>query len=207
MRARVALAAAVTLAAAPVSAGPRAKERPLPGFAGLTYRDVEVRDGCTSTTRVVRRSKKVDDPELVTLLTWPRIKGLDFSPADPERARTSLARFQEWFQRLQKQSDVVIARQVAIARDASLPATARVEAAARLVVAVEQVADLVGGIPVPGHLRKDPALVEAYCDVLGEHGEPLARRVDELREHCRLLVDAVAAGPGWWTPVCAGPPP
>lgn len=195
------VAAVLALASSPVVAAP--KDQPLPGFNGLSYRDVEVRGGCTDSVRVVKRTKKVDDPELVTLLTWPRITGLDFSPDNDARMKTSLKRFQEWFQKLQKQATKVKDRQAAIARDATRPPVARVEAVARLVLAEEQVVDLLLGIEVPRHLRKDPEMVDTYCDVLSENTEPIEAEIEQTRAFCQKLTADNGVGLGWWTTVCA----
>ncbi len=203
MHARRALVVAAMLAPSTVVAAP--KDQPLPGFAGLTYRDVEVHSGCTDTIRVITRTKKVDDHDLVTLLTWPRITGLDFSPDDPKKAKTSMRRFQEWFQKLQKQATRVKDRQAGLAFDEALSAQVRVEALARFVIAEEHLIDLIAGIEVPRHVRKDPEIVDAYCDLLSEHTEALERQVEDVREVCQKLIADEGVGDGWWTAVCATP--
>src|SRR5689334_21791815 len=103
MHARRALVVvAVSLLAADAAAD--SKDQPLPGFAGLSYRDVVAKHGCTSTQRIIRRTPKADDPELVRLLTWPRITGLKLDPADPKRHRVDMMRFEEWFSGLDAQA-------------------------------------------------------------------------------------------------------
>lgn len=200
---RALIVVAVLSAAAPASAAP--KDRPLPGFGGLSYREVEVKGGCTDKIRIVRRTKKGDDPELVTLLTWPRIKGLDFSPDDPKKQQVSLRRFQEWFQKLQAQATTVKDRQAKLAFDETLSAQVRVEALARFVTAEAQLIDLIGGIELPRHIRKDPELVDAYCDTLSEHTEALERQIEDVREVCQKLIADERVATGWWTDVCATP--
>jgi hypothetical protein len=202
-----ALVAGFLGAAAAAPAATADKDRPLPGFAGLSYRDVPLAHGCVPQIRVVKRSRKVDDPELVTLLTWPRLTGLDFDPDDPVRQRTSLRRFQEWFQRLSAQARKVGERQAAIVRDGARPAVTRVEEAARLALAQQQMASLIGSLAVPPSVRKHPEAADAYCDLLFEYVEPLEQQAAQTRERCRQLAADAGVGAGWWDAVCAGPAP
>lgn len=196
---------AASLARAPSTAAAD-KDRPLPGFAGLTYRDVALKHGCVEHVRVVKRTRKVDDPELVALLTYPRVTGLDFDPDDPVKQRTSTRRLQEWLQRITDQARKVRDRQGAIIADKTRPALARVEAAARLVQAQQQMVELLAGIEVPPSVRKLPEAEEAFCDAMDAQIQPVERMADEVRTYCRQLVVDTKVGTGWWTDVCAERP-
>lgn len=203
MRVHRAVVAALLLVAAPAAAGP--KERPLPGFTGLTYREVDVRDGCIPRIRVIHRSRKGDDPELVRLLTWPRLVGLDFAPEMPARQQANMKRFEAWLRALTDQGTKVTDRQLAIVRDTTRPPAERVAAAARLALAQEQVTILIGGLDIPPAVRKVEDAASAYCDALKTQVEPLQAQVDEIRGACqRLIVDNQVAA-GWWTDVCQPP--
>lgn len=204
-----AAAAALALAAASPAtasadrrAAPPTGERPLPGFVGLTYREVATPHGCLEKVRVVRRVRKGDDADLAKLLTWPALGALAFDPADGARTRDSLRRFQDWFQGLVKHAARVERRQAAIAGDAARAPVVRVEAAARLAVAQQQLVMLFQGIEVPVHLRGEREMAEAFCDSLAEQATPLERKVRDAVDHCRKLIVQHAVPPGWWNDVC-----
>lgn len=203
MRVHRAVVAALLFVAAPAAAGP--KERPLPGFTGLTYRDVDVPDGCVPRIRVIHRSRKGDDPELVRLLTWPRLVGLDFPPEDPARQQASMKRFSAWLRRLTDQGKKVTDRQIAIMRDTTRAPAERVAAVARLALAQEQVTNLIGGLDIPPAVRKVEDAASAYCDALQTQVEPLRAEVDEIRGACRRLIVDTQVAAGWWTDVCQPP--
>ena len=196
------------LVAATPARAEKPQPRPLPGFTGLVYRDLTLRDGCVKQTRVVRKLRTGDDAALVTLLTYPRLTGLDFSPDDSARRTASLRRFEAWFRGLVDQGRKVTERQLVFARDPGRTAAARVEAVARLIVVQEQMVALIQGIDVPATLRKSAygaEAVDAFCDKMLEQAEPLAARVTELRGLCQKLIADEQVGTGWWTPVCARP--
>lgn len=197
-----ALVIAVTLSSCSQAVAPT--YRPLPGFGGLAFRDVEVPGACTSSIREIRQAHAGDDPDVVTLLTWPRLTGLDGT-------ETSQERLERWLERLLGWNALIARRWEVIAVDRARPPVERVEALARIVIAFEQVADLVVAIEVPRVFRSDRAVVAAFCSALTKNSAVVERAADEVRTKCTELIDRLDVGAGWWTEVCApriprGPP-
>lgn len=199
---------ATLIVSAPAAAAPKAakaKERPLPGFPGLVYRDLTLPDACTKQGRAIRQVKKGADAALVKLLTWPRITGLDFPPDDEPRRSASMARFEAWYQGLSDLARQVADRQGAVARDPARTPVARVEAMARLAVAEQQLVDLIGSVDVPRSIRAVPDAGDMFCDRMFEQSEPLQLQLDQIRGACRQLIVAGNVGEGWWTEACRMP--
>ncbi len=191
------------IAVAPAAAAP--KDKRLPGFTGLVYRDVAMPHACVKHARVVRQSRKGDDAALVALLTWPRITGLDFPPDDDARRSASMQRFEAWVKALMDQAQKTRDRQLAVARDPARTPVQRVEAVARMVVAQAQVVELFQSIDVPPSIRAMPDAQDAFCDALADKAAPLAGEVTQVRGYCAKVIRDGKIGPGWWTAVCALP--
>jgi TolA-binding protein len=127
---------------------------------------------------------------------------LDFDPKQPAIARQSLARFESWLARKDTAARKA-AQQLAAVLAVKDPASS-VAAAARLGQVSHSFADALMTAEIPTNVRTGPYAddkIEAYCDVLTEHGEPLAARALEAYGTCL----AKSTELGWfseWSMLC-----